>query len=83
MYTYRRMLSQLEVTMTDTRLIQPEEGLLKRYLHSKRFSVTGLKGNRETSCLQAVEPQWINKCTSVKSRGGGWGKQEERLRVSG
>lgn len=40
-----------KLAITNTRLIQPGGGFLKRYLHPEWFSVTGLKGNRETSCL--------------------------------
>lgn len=40
-----------KLAITDTRLIQPGGGFLKRYLHPEWFSVTRLKGNRETSCL--------------------------------
>lgn len=65
-----------KLAMTNTRLIQPGGGFLKRYLHSEWFSVTGLKGNRETSCKQLH--------LSYRQSGAGGGEtKEQKERLSG
>lgn len=64
--------------MTNTRLIQPGGGFLKRYLHPEWFSVTGLKRKQRDILFIGCRARWINKCTSVT---GGVGQGEGNKRA--